>query len=52
MTQEELDALMNGDVNFDEDAESNNKSETESHIESEEGLMLEDVKVSDYKPDP
>ena len=53
MTQEELDALMNGDVNFDEDAESNIKSETESHnIESEEGLMLEDVKVSDYKPDP
>lgn len=31
MTQEELDALMNGDVNFDEDAESNIKSETESH---------------------
>lgn len=49
MTQEELDALMNGDVNLDSEAEAEIKSE---ESQPEEDLMLEDVKIADYKPNP
>ncbi|MFQ6341668.1 chemotaxis protein [Campylobacter sp. VTCC 70190] len=49
MTQEELDALMNGDVNLDSEAEAEIKSE---ESQPEEDLMLEDIKIADYKPNP
>ncbi|EAI4677085.1 protein phosphatase CheZ [Campylobacter jejuni] len=48
MTQEELDALMNGDVDLDSETEAEVKTE-ESNTE-EDALMLEDVKIADYKP--
>lgn len=48
MTQEELDALMNGDIELDSEPEV--KSE-ESHTE-EGDLMLEGVKIADYQPNP
>ncbi|MCW1577319.1 chemotaxis protein [Campylobacter jejuni] len=47
MTQEELDALMNGDVDLDSETEAEVKTE-ESNTE-EDALMLEDVKIADYK---
>ncbi|ECP2410035.1 protein phosphatase CheZ [Campylobacter jejuni] len=50
MTQEELDALMNGDVDLDSETEAEVKTE-ESNTE-EDALMLEDVKIADYKPNP
>ncbi|EAJ9423576.1 protein phosphatase CheZ [Campylobacter jejuni] len=50
MTQEELDALMNGDVDLDSETEADVKTE-ESNTE-EDALMLEDVKIADYKPNP
>ncbi|HAA1523703.1 chemotaxis protein [Campylobacter jejuni] len=50
MTQEELDALMNGDVDLDSEIEAEVKTE-ETNTE-EDALMLEDVKIADYKPNP
>ncbi|HHS6572549.1 TPA: chemotaxis protein [Campylobacter jejuni] len=47
MTQEELDALMNGDVDLDSETEAEVKTEESN---TEEDALLEDVKIADYKP--
>ncbi|AXP08717.1 chemotaxis protein [Campylobacter hepaticus] len=50
MTQEELDALMNGEVDLDLESKEQIQDK-ESEVE-EDTLMLEDVKIADYKPNP
>ena len=54
MTQEELDALMNGDVDIDDEPEVSKEEETKKEEEnSEEGdIILSDARVADYKPNP
>ncbi|MBM0636980.1 chemotaxis protein [Campylobacter sp. VicNov18] len=52
MTQEELDALMNGDVDLDLESKAQTKQEEPQAKEDANDLMLEDIKISDYKPNP
>lgn len=57
MTQEELDALMNGDVDLDEateleSAETKVESQNEELAQDGNEVMLDGAKISEYKPNP
>ncbi|EAH6259896.1 chemotaxis protein [Campylobacter upsaliensis] len=52
MTQEELDALMNGDVDIDSPNSSEEPSVTEESEISENGAIVENMKSTEYQPNP
>ncbi|MBZ7929057.1 MULTISPECIES: chemotaxis protein [Campylobacter] len=52
MTQEELDALMNSDLDSDDTLESETMTEVETQSDETQEEKIEDVKVADYRPNP
>ncbi|MBZ7935545.1 MULTISPECIES: protein phosphatase CheZ [Campylobacter] len=52
MTQEELDALMNSDLDSEDTLESETVAEVETQSNETQEAKIEDVKVADYRPNP